>query len=179
MDTNAPLPSQTSSGSEANQKKDLLKKLMSTVMSKAGSSLHDTIAGITSALGAYKSFAKEWDNLHGVAQGISAGGATGNSAQSVLRGIQQKRETMNHIPPAPMAPAPMPKIAPNQAPKMMPIPQGQQSMPIQAPQSMPPKANLIPNAVPPQNPPQLIAGQEQTSQFNRPAPVSNLGIWGT
>jgi len=170
MDTNAPLQTSTS-GSETNQKKDLLKKLMSHVMDKAGSSLHDTIAGITSALGAYKNFAKEWDNLHGATNNAPTG-STGNNVQSILRGIQEKKQSTS-----PSTATPLPQMMP----KQMPLPQTPQTMPIQAPQTMPPtpKADLIPNATPSQNPPQLIAGQDQTSKFNRPAPVSNLGIWGT
>lgn len=50
----------------ANQKKTLLQQLIAAAMgSGAGRSIHETISNIKNAMGAYKNYAKEWDNLNG------------------------------------------------------------------------------------------------------------------
>lgn len=162
-DPSAEKPSSGSSGQ--GQKKALLQKLMDNLLSKPGRSMHEIINGVKAAIGAYKNYAKEWDTLNGVvAPGASspsseavpaAGGAPRNSIQTILDQIKQQKQGA----------APMPTS--------IPMPPSPKTMPLQQmPTSLPP---MPPKEMPPQEP---IAGQPQTSNFNRPAPVSNLGIHG-
>jgi hypothetical protein len=139
----------TNTGSTGDgHKKALLQKLMSNLLSKPGRSMHEIINGVKEAVGAYKNYAKEWDNLNGIGgvttPAVPSGGSSVGSVQSILKGIQQKKDGgggpgVNQIQQLPQAPRP--SVQP-----VSPIPQ--------------------------------IAGQPQTSSFNRPAPVSSLGIWG-
>ena len=124
--------------------------------------MHEIINGVKAAIGAYKNYAKEWDTLNGVvAPGTSGpsseivpaeGSAPRNNIQAILDQIKQQKQGATPMPtsiPTPPSPATMPM-----------------------PTSLPP---MPPKTMPPQ---EAIAGQPQTSNFNRPAPVSNLGIHG-
>ena len=53
-------------------KKILLQKLMSNLLDKPGRSLHELISGIKEVIGAYKNYAKEYDNLNGVVSSETA-----------------------------------------------------------------------------------------------------------
>lgn len=137
------------------QKKELLQKLMGNLLGKPGRSFHELTNGIKQALSAYKSFSNELDLLHGGGQQTpsSGGSPTGGSSggiQDILKSIQAKK-----------AAAP---VDGGGGPGFGQIPQTVQMG--HTPQQTP---------LPPQQP---IAGQSQTSSFNRPAPVSTLGIWG-
>lgn len=168
MDTIQP----PTSGSNQGSKKALLEKLMSNLLGKPGRSMHEIVNGVKEAISAYRNYAKEWDTLNGTTAptgGVPQGSGAApvgdkNSIQTILDQIKQQKSgsvpmnTMPNIPPA------LPKTP------MMPMPQMKPAMPAQAAPQPP---------VPPQGQPQEpIAGQPQTSTFNRPAPVSNLGIHG-
>ena len=140
--------------SNQGHKKALLQKLMSNLLGKPGRSMHEIIDGVKQAIGAYKNYAKEWDTLNGVVAptvGSSTGASAGgsqNNIRSIMDQIQQQK--------AKAAPAPIPTIQPVTPPPSAPV-----TPPMPQNQAAP-----------------LIAGQPQTSTFNRPAPVSNLGIHG-
>jgi len=132
-------------------KKQLLQKLMMNLLNKPGRSVHELMNGIKDAIGAYKNYAKEWDNLT-MMGGVSAPGAvpgvkSGVDVQKILQGIQQKKTGAAG---APTSMPPMPNMPTSQATP----------------------------ALPPMNTPQPIAGQPQQSNINKSAPVSNLGMWG-
>jgi hypothetical protein len=134
-------------------KRQLLQKLMSNLLNKPGRSVHELMNGVKDAIGAYKNYAKEWDNLTigggGSASGATSGVKSSDNIQKILQGIQQKKGvTAGGL----GGPSSMPQI-PN-----MPT---SQAMPALPPMKVP-----------------AIAGQPQQSDFNRPAPVSSLGIYG-
>jgi hypothetical protein len=178
MDTNQQPEQSAPSAGNQGQKKALLEKLMSNLLNKPGRSMHEIINGVKEAIGAYKNYAKEWDTLNGIVAptgGASTGGALmgpvpaapeapgKNSIQTILDQIKQQKTgsvPMNAMSPIP----PMPP-----KPEMMPMPQMKPAMP-----PMPPQGQMPSGA----GGPGLIAGPPQTSTFNRPAPVSNLGIHG-
>ena len=138
-------------------KKALLQKLMDNLLSKPGRSMHEIINGVKSAIGAYKNYSKEWDNLQGLGgtnQSVSGGGG---NIQNILKEVQAKKASQDG----------------GGGPGMQPMPQ--QAPQAVAPQTVNPPANGIP---PMGQMPNLIAGQPQTSTFNRPAPVNQLGVWG-
>ena len=155
--------------SDQGSKKALLQKLMSNLLGKPGRSMHEIINGVKEAISAYRNYAKEWDTLNGVTEGAAkgaaigatagaVGGATKNSIQDIMAQIQQQKAggvQKSAIAPIPPMPA---------KPEMTPLPQMRPAVP--------------PQEVPPVQPQDIIAGQPQTSTFNRPAPVSNLGIHG-
>ena len=191
-----PMSRPPSSPGPNGHKKALLQKLMDNLLTKPGRSMHEIINGVKSAIGAYKNYAKEWDNLNGMgtAVGGAAGGSSGGSSggiQSILKDVQVRKAKDGGGGPGNFPtgnPNGMPTQArgipalgnPQQRPTMMPLPPS--VMPIttprvQTPQTVTPPATGLPPMSPmPDIPP--IAGQPQTSNFNRPAPVSNLGIWG-
>jgi len=161
-------PTNTSGGD--GQKKQLLQKLMSNLLSKPGRSMHEIINGVKDAIGAYKNYAKEWDTLAGGAAGavspmVSGGMKAGASGiQKILQGIQQKKSDGSGGPGMsvgrPMTPSSMPPAPVMVAPSVV-------------------NATTNTNTPPPiQAAPDLIAGQPQTSSFNRPAPVNQLGVFG-
>lgn len=148
------LPTSTGNGDQGH-KKALLKKLMSNLLDKPGRSLNEIINGVKAAIGAYKNYAKEWDALNGISPESGGGEVASPSAgggptdiQKILQDIQAQKGAQ----------------APQEAPK---APQ----MPPQAPQEGMGGPGY-------QNQDSLIAGQPQTSTFNRSAPVSQLGVWG-
>lgn len=172
MDTNQSSFQRPQNSGDQGHKKALLQKLMSNLLNKPGRSMHEIINGIKEAIGAYKNYAREWDALNGVSDavklgsgvgaGMAVGGAAKNGVQAILDQIKQQkgqqtqsqgqaipREMMQKVAPMPM----MPNSAP--LPKMNEMPP--KMMPVQS---------------------DLIAGQQQQSDFNRPAPVNNLGIHG-
>lgn len=138
---------QKSDGKTMELKKQVLQKLMNSLLNKPGRSLHELMNGIKDAMGAYKSYAKEVDALNGVSPDITSSGApSGGSSseiQKILEGIQQKK--------APVADG-----------------AGGPGMQYQPPTVVPPSPQPTP----------MIAGPDQTSTFNRPAPISRMGIWG-
>jgi len=154
---NQPLPEWNRPVSSSSQgeglKRQLLQKLMTNLLNKPGRSVHELMNGVKDAIGAYKNYAKEWDNLNMMGgastPGVASGANSGNNIQKILQGIQQKKGSATN---GLGAPSSMPPIS------NMPISQG-----------MP--------ALPPMNVPS-IAGPAQQSDFNRPAPVSSLGMWG-
>lgn len=162
-------PSQPSGGGSGNnQKKELLQKLMSNLLNKPGRSMHELINGVKAAIGAYKNYAKEWDSLNGMSTEASTGapsqpvmGANRGSIKSILDQIQQKKAGAPAMP-SPSTPAPQ-----AQPPANIPLPPSGSAMPPMPPQGSAPMPQ-----------PPMIAGPEQKSEFNRPPPVSNLGIHG-
>lgn len=87
---------QKSDGKTTELKKQVLQKLMNSLLNKPGRSLHELMNGIKDAMGAYKSYAKEVDALNGVAPAASSSGGApsgGSSSeiQKILNGIQQKK----------------------------------------------------------------------------------------
>jgi len=117
-----------------NYKKSILHQLISSATNGAGSkSLHEVINSIKSALGAYKNFAKEWDNIEGVVSGATAGApkAPGGGQANMLKGLINPASA----PPQGQMPPPMPNLQPGQGPgsgampippqEVQPMPQGQ------------------------------------------------------
>ncbi len=220
-------PASTSSAGQGH-KKALLQKLMDNLLGKPGRSMHEIIDGVKQAMGAYKNYSKEWDTLHGVLPGATAGaagavgaGVAGGAAKDNIRNIMDQIQTQK----AKASPTPLPSMPqPAQAvrsPWTHPFGgysgqgstapygnMGQGVQPVGQPQTPPPSSqgkisqnyNPVSTATgtyinqgvadwaaknpPPKMTPSLamtdptIAGQPQTSTFNRPAPVSNLGIHG-
>lgn len=156
-------------------KKALLQKLMSNLLNKPGRSMHEIINGVKEAISAYKNYAKEWDALNGIvsgaatgaAVGATAGGAKKDSIQNVMDQIRQQKGAQ----PQPQA-IPrdvMQKVDPIPQPQMTPLPKiSSANEPIGVPSPTPAKPGLD----------ELVAGQSQQSNFNRPAPINNLGIRG-
>lgn len=67
------VPSTASPDPVHGHKKHLLHNLMSKVLGNSqGANVHETISGIKSALGAYKNYAKEWDNLNQISPIMSS-----------------------------------------------------------------------------------------------------------
>ena len=64
---------------QTNEKKTILQQLVRHVLQGGpGKSIHEVISNLKAALGAYKNYSKEWDNLHGITSDTgakSAGGA--------------------------------------------------------------------------------------------------------
>lgn len=158
---NDPQPSTFSAS--AGHKKQLLGKLMSNLLNKPNRSMHEIINGVKAAIGAYKNYSKEYDTLNGIMQpgtsggasaGPSAGGAMGGSgygsgdAQRVMREIAAKKAAQQSAPSMPSPQAAAPAAPAAAAPKFPALPDDH------------------------------IGGQPQVSSFNRPAPVSSLGIYG-
>lgn len=145
-------------------KKQLLQKLLSNLLGKQGRSFHELSNGVKQAIGTYKNFSKEWDELHGVAP------QTGNGVQRVMSNVQQRKNDGSGGPgftqPQQQSPA-------GQTPNV--VPQQIENAPSSG---NPPISGIPPIRINGQPPVSPIAGQGQTSSFNRPAPVSNLGIWG-
>jgi hypothetical protein len=132
------------------QKKAVLMKLISNLLNKPGRSFHEISNGIKQAISTFKNFSKEWDTLHGTA--APTGSGSENSAQKVMRNIQETKANKG-------------PVDGGGGPGMV-VPQT----------ANPPASGIPPMAQMPPIPP--IAGQPQTSSFNRPAPVSSLGVWG-
>lgn len=159
-------------------KRQLLQKLISNLLNKPGRSMHEMINGVKDAIGAYKNYAKEWDSLSGMGMGAMGGGAAGAGVkaatggadiQKILRGIQEKKGGM---------PQPQPMTPPASMGGAMDAQGGPGfgmgiSLPAQAPGLSRAQTNMDPHATA-----ALIAGQPQTSTFNRPAPVNHLGMFG-
>lgn len=141
------------------EKKQLLQKLMTNLITKPGRSFHELSNGVKQAISTYKNFSKEWDTLHGV----DAGQPQGSNINRVLDTVKQKKGAGDGTggPGMPMQ---------GQVPQFKQMPQQAQGVP-QRPTAPPVRVNGG-------QPQPLIAGPEQTSSFNRPAPVSNLGIHG-
>jgi len=150
-------PMNTGSKSDGH-KKALLQKLMTNLLSKPGRSMHEVINGVKEAMGAYKNYAKEWDNLGGgVSEPVSSSGNEGG-IQKILREVQEKKSSKDG----------------SGGPGMTRMPSSLPPAPSMVPQQMGnvPQPNNVMSPIPP------IAGQPQQSSFNRPAPVSSLGIYG-
>lgn len=152
------LPPVPQNNSNVGHKKKLLNKLMENLLNKPGRSMHETISGVKSAISAFKNYSKEWDTLNG----ISSDQPTANSGPSMPASVSGSAG----------------------ADKIKQIMQEIQSKKAQQPTDGGGGPGSMPNApamngqaqVPPMAP--LIAGQPQESSFNRPAPVSSLGIYG-
>lgn len=177
------MPNQNNPSGNGNQKKKILQKLMDHILNKPSSSVHETISALNDALGAYKNYAKEHDTLHG----------TGIDNMPAVKPPQVSDN--------------MPVTGPNSLPTSMSLPPHPTQMPVPAPNSMPPVVSKPAMTPPPMSPPamgqlqkpgqpsqpgngpmpmppmppsqdQMIAGQPQQSNFNRPAPTNSLGIMG-
>lgn len=189
-------------------KRELLQRLMSNLLSKPGRSMHEMINGVKDAISAYKNYAKEWDNLNGIASGAVAGGAVGAAAGAGASGIQKIMQDIeakkgggapadggggpgfNPQMPGQRPQMPQPPMMHPQMPQAPQRPQGQgwggeqddgRGMGSgQAPHMVPPQqmGGGPSNGIPPVAGIPPIAGQPQASSFNRPAPVNSLGIWG-
>jgi hypothetical protein len=163
------------------EKKQLLQKLMTNLLGKPGRSFHELSNGVKNAIATYKTFSKEWDTLNGA----DGGQEQGSGINRVLDTVRQKKSDGSGGPGA--QGMPQFKQMPQQAqgvPQRPTAPMGGQPP---APQfnQMPQQAQGVPQrpAAPPVRvnggaPEPLIAGPEQTSSFNRPAPINNLGIHG-
>jgi hypothetical protein len=165
-------PSGPSSPAANSQKKELLQKLISTLMSKPGRSMHEMINGVKDVLSTYKNFSKEWDNLHGAVQQSSApaGGSSRGSAedvQGILRGIQQKKDGAG----GPGTSTGYAAGGPGYFDTKTPTQRNSNQLP-QTPQPPQPIHQLQPATT------NLIAGQPQNSTFSKSAPVNRLGVWG-
>lgn len=171
-------------------KRQLLQKLISNLLSKPGRSMHEMINGVKDAIGAYKNYAKEWDSLSGMGMGAMMGGAAagggmraatgGADIQKILRSIQEKKGGA-----VPQADQPAPQMP--MMPQGMPAPMMGEELDAQGGPgfgmgiSLPAQAPGLSRAQTNMNPPAsaaLIAGQPQTSDFSRPAPVNHLGMFG-
>lgn len=117
-----------------NYKRDLLRQLISAATGGAANKgLHEVINAIKTALGAYKNFAKEWDNVDGAAKGAAEGAGQGAMLKQMVK--------------PPMGAMPMP----NQPP-MMPKPPVQNLQPPMTGPIQPPQGQGEPR--PPMLPPQ-------------------------
>ena len=178
-----PMEKPASAPGPQGHKKALLQKLMDNLLSKPGRSMHEIINGVKSAIGAYKNYSKEWDTLSSAGGSHLPAGGSSTGIQSILKEVQTKKDGSGG-----------PRNMPQGNPNGMPV-QSQGNPALGNPQAVPPSPQPTP---PPQvqsqgsvNPPSTgippmgqmptippIAGQPQTSTFNRPAPVNSLGIWG-
>lgn len=78
-----------------NHKKTLLRHLIGVAVGgAAGRGLHEMISGIKAAMGAYKNYSKEWDNLHGLGKANGSGGP-GMQQQQRMWGVKNGQVTMN------------------------------------------------------------------------------------
>lgn len=147
----APAPS-PSKGDDL--KKRVLQKLMDNLLGKSGRSFNEVVNGIKAALTAYKSYAKEVDLLNGVttdegATAAPSNASSGGSSSDIQKILQGIQQ----------------KKAPADG-------AGGPGM-YQPPTIVPPSPQPIPN-----NQDSFIAGNPNRSNFNRPAPVNSLGMWG-
>ena len=142
--------SSTDNGKNSDIKKKLLSKLMSNLMDKPSRSLHEMVNGVKDVIGAYKSFAKEIDAVSG--DGILPSSPSDTSQTQRSSDIQK-------------------------------ILQGIQSKKDLASPSPVDQGPAIPEPTP-SLPPAGMGGpgygttSNQSTSYNRPAPVSNLGIFG-
>lgn len=151
--SSAPAPS-PSKGDE--QKKQVLQKLISNLLGKPGRSFNELANGIKMAMTAYKSYAKEIDTLNGVnpegssvsPMSVPPAGGSSSEIQKILNSIQQKKASSTDGAGGPGVQYQPPTIVPLTP---QPIPNNQNS---------------------------FIAGNPQTSTFNRPAPVNQFGVFG-
>lgn len=151
-------------------KKKLLNKLMEHLLNKPGRSMHETINGVKSAIGAFKNYSKEWDTLNGINPdqgGSTASGPSIPGSVSSAPGSDKIKQIMQEIQ-AKKAQQPTDGGGGPGFSSMAPAPN------MQAPQAV--NAGNGPAPIAPMPP--LIAGQPQSSTFNRPAPTSSLGIYG-
>jgi hypothetical protein len=181
-------------GPHAAHKKAVLQKLMGNLLGKPGRSFHELSNGIKQAISTYKNYSKEWDTINGV-DGSGGPGVVGSAARSgvgpagiqkILQGIQQKKAMppqAQGTPQAHMMPQQPAPVQPKTQLPMPPVPE--KTMPVWQPPTpsmvTPETANQSKAINPPMNPiPKLpeISGPPQSSSFNRPAPVSRLGIHG-
>ena len=202
-------PAPTSSGpsnpgdASNGHKKALLQKLITNLLSKPGRSMHEVINGVKEAIGAYKNYAREWDNLSMLGGSAASGASMGKPGASGIKDIMQQVQAKKPVQDGGGGPGMRPTALPFQAqgaPQMpqqafgnpqpqqpqrpMGMPQQAQGTPTLPPQAFGNPQNQggpIPPSPQPARPPEmqdLIAGQPQTSSFNRPAPISRLGIMG-
>jgi hypothetical protein len=78
-------------------KRQLLQKMMENLLNKPGRSMNELVNGVKAVIGAYKNYAKEWDNLSGVTEatlppaGDSSQAGGSNEIQEILRKIQEQK----------------------------------------------------------------------------------------
>ena len=100
----------------SNEKKTILQQLVRHVLQGGpGKSIHEVISNLKAALGAYKNYSKEWDNLHGITSDTgakSAGGA--QPPASMLAPKSQQPPQMVPQQPIPQMPVRPPQPAPMQ-----------------------------------------------------------------
>lgn len=149
-------------------KKKLLNKLMEHLLNKPGRSMHETINGVKSAIGAFKNYSKEWDTLNGLGDQASApSGPSMPSSVSSAPGSDKIKQIMQEI-----------QAKKAQQPTDGGGGPGFSSMAPAPTMAVPQQVNQNNGQAPVAPMPPLIAGQPQTSSFNRPAPISSLGIYG-
>lgn len=92
-------------------KKHLLHNLMQKILGNSqGKSIQETISGIKDALGAYKNYAKEWDNLHQLPSAGKSNMPPGNMPHRDMRMMPYGQTQEGGMQPIPM---PMMKGAPS------------------------------------------------------------------
>jgi hypothetical protein len=165
------MPAVPQSNPNVGHKKKLLNKLMENLLNKPGRSMHETINGVKSAIGAFKNYSKEWDTLNGINpdQGSAQGGTEMPSSVSSAPGSDKIKQIMQDIQ-AKKAQQPTDGGGGPGFSAMAPAPT------LSVPPAVNAGAGGSGNVIQPMPP--LIAGQPQTSSFNRPAPTSSLGIFG-
>lgn len=96
-------------GGHQEQKKRLLTQLMQSAMGGPSKGIHDAVHAIKTALGAYKTFAKEWDTVNGKGE------------QAPQEGQEQGQMAPPMSMPPPMPPMPMQPPMPPVAPQLPPV----------------------------------------------------------
>ena len=97
---------------QTNEKKTSLQQLVRHVLQGGpGKSIHEVISNLKAALGAYKNYSKEWDNLHGITSDTgakSAGGAQPPASMLAPKSMQPPQmvpqQPVPQMPPAPVRP---------------------------------------------------------------------------
>jgi hypothetical protein len=76
-------------------KRQLLQKMMENLLNKPGRSVNELVNGVKSVIGAYKNYAKEWDNLSGIQEApLSPAGSSaegGSEIQDILNKIREQK----------------------------------------------------------------------------------------
>lgn len=78
-------------------KRQLLQKMMENLLNKPGRSVNELVNGVKAVIGAYKNYAKEWDNLSGITEaplapeGSSSPAGGSSDIQDILRKIQEQK----------------------------------------------------------------------------------------
>lgn len=106
------------------EKKKVLQQLMDAALKgiTPGAGVEAAITGIKNAVAAYKNFAKEWDNLHGI---VDPTKTQANPQRDILKKAIQPPQGVQ--PPA-SSPIQSPAITPTQEPSV--LPQSRTNLPL-------------------------------------------------